>query len=143
MKERNIPAYQGDDYMAVARPATYGTFKDNLEDIRKYVEQGFSYIMNGEIGRYEGIRFVEQTHVVVGAMSTLGSTWAANAKSDWILFMGEDTVAEAVAIPEEIRGKLPGDFGRDRGVAWYYLGGFALVHTVAADARCVLWDSVA
>jgi hypothetical protein len=55
----------------------------------------------------------------------------------------EDTVAEAVCVPEEIRGKLPGDYGRSKGVAWYYSGGFALVQTVAAQARIVKWDSKA
>ena len=29
-----------------------------------------------------------------------------------------DTVAEAIAVPEEIRGKIPSDYGRSKGVAW-------------------------
>ena len=39
------------------------------------------------------------------------------------------------------KGKIPGDFGRDRGIAWYYLGGFGIVHTQAAQSRIVIWDS--
>ena len=66
-----------------------------------------------------------------------------NTLSDWCFFFGEDTVAEAVAVPEEIRGKLPGDYGRDKGVAWYALLGFGLVHTQAAQARIIMWDSAA
>ena len=50
---------------------------------------------------------------------------------------------EAIAIPEEIRGKIPSDYGRSKGVAWYYLGGFGLVHTVAAQARIMEWASAA
>jgi hypothetical protein len=46
-------------------------------------------------------------------------------------------------VPEEMRGKIPGDYGRDRGIAWYYLGGYGLVHTAAAQARIVKWDSQA
>ena len=53
----------------------------------------------------------------------------------------EDTVIEAIVCPPEIRGKLPGDYGRDKGVAWYALEGFSLVHTVAAQARIVKWAS--
>lgn len=34
----------------------------------------------------------------------------------------EDTVAEALVVPEEIRGQIPADFGRAKGIAWYYLG---------------------
>ena len=143
MKERNVPAYTGDDYYALAWPTTYRTLKNDLESIHQYVDQGFQMIMNGEIGRYEGVRFVEQTHIAKGTgMGTAGQAWT-NSKSDWALFFGEDTVAEAIAVPEEIRGKIPGDFGRDRGIAWYYLGGFGLTHTQQAQARIVMWDSAA
>ena len=91
--------------------------------------------MNGEIGRYEGMRFIEQTNIA-------SESWT-NSKSDKIHFFGEDTVAEAIVCPEEIRGKIPGDFGRDKGVAWYYLGGFGIVHTDATQCRIVQWDSAA
>jgi len=142
MKERNIPAYTGDDYYAIAWPTTFRTLKNNLESIKQYVDQGFRMIMNGEIGRYDGVRFVEQTHKSKGSIGTAATTWT-NGLSDWAVFFGEDTVAEAVAVPEEIRGKIPGDFGRDRGIAWYYLGGFGIVHTQAAQSRIVIWDSKA
>ena len=143
MKERNIPAYTGDDYYSLAWPSTYRTLIDDLEGIHQYVDQGFQMIMNGEIGRYEGVRFVEQTHIAKGTgMGTAGQAWT-NGDSDWAIFFGEDTVAEAIAVPEEIRGKIPGDFGRDRGIAWYYLGGFGITHTQAAQTRIVIWDSAA
>jgi len=143
MKERNIPAYMGDDYYAVSWPTTYRDFKDDLEGIHQYVETGFRFIMNGEIGRYEGCRFVEQTNIPKGGsvIGTPAGAWT-NGNS-WVVFMGEDTVAEGIAIPEEIRGKIPTDYGRSKGVAWYYLGGFGLVHSDAANARIVLWDSAA
>jgi len=146
MKERNIPAYEGDDYFCIAWPTTFRTLKNNLESISQYVETGFQMIRNGETGRYEGVRFVEQTYRAKGGSATgLGTpvgAWAG-AKSDWAVFMGADTVAEAVAIPEEIRGKIPTDFGRARGIAWYYLGGAGLVHSTAAESRVVMWDSKA
>ena len=46
-----------------------------------------------------------------------------------------------VAVPEEMRGKIPTDYGRSKGVAWYYLGGFGLVQTQASQGRIVKWDS--
>ena len=142
MKERNIPVYTGDDYYAIAWPTTFRAFKDDIESIKQYVDQGFRMIMNGEIGRYDGVRFVEQTFKAKGSIGTAATAWA-QGKSDWVVFFGEDTVAEAVAVPEEIRGKIPGDYGRDRGIAWYYLGGFGIVHTQAAQNRIVIWDSAA
>jgi len=48
---------------------------------------------------------------------------------------------EGVVEPEQIRAKLPGDYGRSRGMMWYYLGGFGICHTVAANSRIIKWDS--
>lgn len=135
MKERNIPPYMGDDYIALAHPSTFRTLKNDVESVHQYVDKGFQMILNGEIGRYEGVRFVEQTNI---AKETF-----AQAKSNWCFFFGDDTVAEGIAIPEEMRGKIPTDYGRSRGIAWYYLGGFGIVHTAAAQARIVKWDSAA
>jgi hypothetical protein len=50
-------------------------------------------------------------------------------------------VAEGIAIPEEMRAKIPTDFGRSKGVAWYALLGFGIVHTNAVQARIIMWDS--
>ena len=150
MKERNIPAYLGDDYYTLAWPTTLRTFKNNLETIHQYSDTGFKLIMNGEIGRYENNRYVEQTNIAKGNGTTGISTTAGGdmvpwvtGKSDWMFTFGNDTVAEAVAVPEEMRGKIPSDYGRSKGVAWYYLGGFGIVHTLAANARIVKWDSAA
>jgi len=144
MKERNIPAYIADDYYAIAWPTTLRTFKNNLETIHQYSDTGFNLIMNGEIGRYENTRYIEQTNIAKG-YGTDGVTtqpWAGGV-SDWIYFFGNDTVAEAIAVPEEMRGKIPTDYGRSKGIAWYYLGGFGIVHTLALNTRIVKWDSAA
>lgn len=135
MKERNIAMYSGSDYFCLGWPTTFRTLKNDLETLHSYVDRGFQMILNGEIGRYEGVRFIEQTNISK-------ETWT-NGKSDWAFFFGEDTVAEALVIPEEMRGKIPTDFGRSRGVAWYYLGGFGLVHTDAAQSRIIKWGSAA
>jgi hypothetical protein len=107
--------------------------KTDLEAVFKYTQPGFSLLLSGEIGRYENMRFVEQTNIASAGWS--------NGKSDQVFFIGEDTVAEAVAVAEEIRGAIPSDYGRSKGVAWYYLGGFGLAHTSANDARVIKWDS--
>lgn len=136
MKERDIPSFDGSNYGCVGRPSTFRAFKNDLEAVHSYVNDGFQMILHGEIGRsYEGVRFFEQT-----AIAKRGWT---NNLSDQAFFFGEDTVMEALVIPEEIRGKIPGDFGRDRGVAWYAMGGFGLVHTDATQARIVEWASAA
>lgn len=135
MKERNIPAYMADDYVSLAHPTTFRKLKNDLEAVHQYTDAGFQMILNGEIGRYENVRFVEQTNIAKAGFST--------AQSNWAYFFGADTVAEGIAVPEEMRGKIPGDYGRSRGVAWYYIGGFGLVQTAATQARIVRWSSAA
>ncbi len=130
MKERDIEPYMDDDYFAISHPSTLRTFKNELESVHQYVDAGFQMILHGEIGRYEGVRFVEQTNIA-----------KENDPYSWAFFFGADTVAEALCIPEEIRGKIPTDYGRSKGIAWYYLGGFGIVHTAAAQSRIVKWDS--
>ena len=144
MKERNIPAYRSGDYYAIGWPSTYRNFKNNLEGIHQYVESGMTKIMNGEMGRYEGTRFLEQTNVPKGTGSTANSAWG-NSKSDWVFFMGVDTVIEGLSLPEEIRAKTPGDYGRSYGIAWYGLTGYGLSHTTSnpSQGRIVMWDSAA
>jgi len=151
MKERNIPPYTADDYVCVSHPITFRNFKNSLETIHQYTETGLAHIFNGEIGRYESVRFVEQTFIPKGgaANATSYDPWGGvaqawtNGLSSWAFFMGGDTVTEAVCVPEGIRAKVPGDYGRSRGIAWYYLGGFGLVHTDALNSRVVMWDSAA
>jgi N4-gp56 family major capsid protein len=155
MKERNIPAYVEDDYYAIAWPSTFRTLKNNLESVFQYTTEGFRQLMYGEIGRYDNMRYVEQTNIPKGGADD-SATWNAftntsdawnNGLSDWIFFCGEDTVAEAIAVPEEMRGKIPTDYGRSKGVAWYYLGGFGSVQSATAanvaNARIVKWESAA
>jgi N4-gp56 family major capsid protein len=149
MKERNIPAFTADDYYALAWPTTFRTLKNDLESIHQYTDRGMTMIMNGEVGRYENCRFVEQTNIPRGgaadsttfnAFTNTSDAWN-NGLSDWAFFFGEDTVAEGIAVPEEVRAKIPTDYGRSKGVAWYALLGFGLVQTSASEARVVKYDS--
>lgn len=135
MKERNIPPYMGDEYFGISWPSTWRPMKNTLEGIYQYRDEGFQMIYNGEIGKYEGTRFIEQTNIVK-------ETWV-NSKSNWAFFFGEDTVAEAIVVPEEMRGAIPTDYGRSKGIAWYYLGGFALTQTQALQTRILKWATAA
>ncbi|MCH7703758.1 MAG: hypothetical protein IIB61_01495 [Planctomycetes bacterium] len=104
MKERDVPPYIQDDYVAIGWVSTWRRLKNDLESIHQYTEQGFRLIHNGEIGRYENVRFVEQTHIPKGGAAD-SSTWNASTGtadawntgvSDWAFFFGEDTVAEGI-----------------------------------------------
>lgn len=152
IRERNVPAYVEDDYVCITHPSTLRPFKNELETIHQYTGTGLGMIFNGEVGRYEGCRFIEQNFVPKGGANDsttfdpytgTGDAWN-NGKSSWAFFCGGDTVNEAMVIPEEIRAKLPGDYGRSGGIAWYYLGGFGITHgSDATQSRIFKWDSAA
>lgn len=143
MQERNIPVFNGEDYMCVGRPTTFRPFRDELESVHQYTDAGWTRVMNGEIGRYEGIRFLQQTNIAAE------TNWTTAGLSDAAYFFGADTVTEAVACPEEIRAKIPSDYGRSKGIAWYYLGAFGITHAdqtstaTTNQARILKWDTTA
>src|SRR5882672_12899755 len=109
------PPYVGDDYVGASHPTTWRNLKNSLETIHQYTETGLAHIFNGEIGRYESTRFIEQTFIPKGgsAAATVYDVFAgtpqpwSNGQSSWAIFTGGDTVTEAVCIPEEIRAKIP------------------------------------
>jgi len=138
MKERNILPFVEDDYMCIAWPTTFEQLDTDLESINQYTTEGYKKIASGERGRYQNMRFTEQTNIAKAKNGVWGQ-----AKSDWMFFFGDDTVAEGIVTPEEMRGKIPSDFGRSKGVAWYYCGGFGLVRTAEANASILMWDSIA
>ena len=151
MMERNIPGFVDDDYIALSHPSTYRNFKNELETVRQYTPEGQGMIYSGEIGRYEGARFVTQNFIAKGGAidsttfdvyTRTADAWN-NAKSSWMFLFGADTVNEAMCIPEEVRAKLPGDYGRSGGIAWYYLGGYGIWHDTATESRIAKWDSAA
>lgn len=111
MRERNIPGSRGDDYICISHPTTFRNFKNELESIKQYTGEGMADVYNGEMGRYEGCRFIEQTFIPKGGANdsttfdpytSTADAWN-NAKSSWAFFAGGDTVNEAIVIPEEIR----------------------------------------
>lgn len=112
--------------MCVARPTTLRPFKNDLESMHMYTSEGWNRVMNGENGRYEGIRFVSQTNIA-------SESWTSG-KSDASYFFGADTVTEAVACPEELRAKIASDYGRSKGIAWYALNAFGITHADTTDA---------
>lgn len=151
MKERHIAPFMGDDYGAISHPSTLRPMKNSLESVKQYTETGLGHIFRGEIGRYDSGRFIEQDFIPKGGAidsttfdpeTETSDAWN-NGLSSWIFYFGADTGAEAIVIPEEIRAAIPGDFGRQKAIAWYYLGGYGISHTDALNSRIIKWDSAA
>jgi hypothetical protein len=104
-----------------------------MEALYIYTGEGMARVFAGEIGRYKSTRFTVQNHIA-------SAGWA-NAKSDRCYFLAEDTCTEALVIPEEIRGRIGIDYGRDQGIGWYGLGGFGLTNPDDLDPRVIKWGS--
>ena len=125
-----VPPYDGENYVCIASVKALRGIKDDpdWEEVVKYADP--ERLLTGEVGRFYSTRFIESNHTSslsngVGTSSVLGEA----------LFFGEDPIIEAVAIPEEIRAKIPGDYGRDKGIAWYGLVGFERVWDFTTDAE--------
>lgn len=151
MKERDIPGFIDDDYVAVGRPTAFEGLLADLESVYQHTPSGFERIIPGEIGRYNGVRFVEQTSIPIGTSTyggiPSGTAWSKD-DSDNVFFLGQDTVGYPMVCAPEIRGQVPTDFGRSKALAWYGQYGFGIANNsttdpTAARARIVKWDSAA
>ena len=127
---RPVPYYDGESYVCIASVNFLRGLKDDAdyEVAAKYAHPEDLYL--GEVGRFYNCRFIESNHITalsngVGTNSVLGEA----------IFFGEDPVREIVAIPEEVRAKLPEDYGRDKGLAWYAMLGWGRVWDFSTDSE--------
>jgi N4-gp56 family major capsid protein len=125
-----VPGFDGENYVCLASVKALRGIKDDpdWEEAVKYGDP--ERLFTGEVGRIYGVRFVETNHVNalsngVGTSNVLGEA----------IFLGSEPVIEAVAVAEELRSKIPGDFGRDKGIAWYALLGFARTWDLTDDSE--------
>lgn len=125
----NMPRWGGSsDFMAiVSTKARRGIMQDpKWEEWHKYTDAEAKY--NGEIGRIENIRFIEDnnTGVLSGSLGTGGVLGEA-------VFFAEDAVIMGTVIDPELRIKNPTDYGRSKGVAWYGIYGFGQIWSSSAN----------
>lgn len=133
------PSYEGDDYICLlSTKAKRGIISDpNWEVWHKYTDPAAKY--NGELGRYENIRFIEVNNF--GALSNGIGTGAVLGQA---VFFGADAVVMALVQDPELRAMLPRDYGRQKGVAWYGIANWGVVWDTAnaGEARIVRVDSL-
>jgi len=135
MKTVNMPRRDGDKYCCIASTNSIRGLYDFFE--AKADQTTMEPLYRGEVGSYYGCRFIEETNFlsnVDGSGSVFGEA----------VFFGADAVREGIAIPEEIRVGIPTDFGRDQGIAWYALLGFAKTwdFTDDGESHIIVVDSL-
>lgn len=123
LRRENIPPYDGEDYVGIfSVNALRGIYDDGaFQDAAKYGDP--ERLFAGEVGRIYNCRCVRETNYLV---NTLGSSSGTNALGEGVVF-GSETVMEGIAVPEELRQKIPTDFGRSKGLAWYSIEGWERV----------------
>lgn len=128
LKTLNVAKYDGENFICIGSVNAFRGVKNHSDwtDAAKYGDP--ERLFSGEIGRIEGVRCIEETNYLSNARG--GSTYG-----EAVMF-GADAVMEAVALPEEIRAKIPTDYGRSRGIAWYGLCGFAKIWDYTGDSEC-------
>lgn len=143
-------------------------------------ETGLGVILNGEVGKLHGVRLVEDTFASrfiydkINGTATAKTYGVSNARvagqsagdfaqsACWSVatgvsgdayFFGSPTVREVIAVPEEIRRKIPTDYGRSKGLGWYAILGYEIewgtsdsagtfTAAQADNARIVHWTSL-
>lgn len=133
-----VPPYEGDDYICLASTKfKRGVMQDPaFESWHKYTDPEAKY--NSEVGRIENCRVIE-----INNRSALSGSIGLGSAVGEAVFFGADAVAMAIAQDPELRAKLPGDYGRSKGVAWYGILEFGVVWTTAnaGEARIVHFTS--
>ncbi len=175
LKRRNVPGYSslGGAYSGILNVVHAEQLQGDLIERLSVQNNSMGYqrqLINGEIGTIAGMVLVEDNFATqfvydpdartattkasngaggrVAGNHTQAAIWSANADGADAYFFGSPTVREAIVVPEEIRKKLPGDYGRSKGIAWYWLGGFqiewgdASSGTDSDDARIIHWSSL-
>lgn len=129
-----MPYVDGDYVMIGSTKARRGIIRDpNWEKWKTYNEPEAKF--KGEIGRIEGIRFVETPNT--NALS--GSLGTGSVLGEAVVF-GDDPVAMATVLDPELRAKESEDYGRSKGVAWYGIYGFDQIwkdSATAGEARVI------
>lgn len=149
LKKYNVPGYNSlrGDYVLIGSIEAMSNLAASLETQAFNSDGGYKDMVNGEVGRYFGVRLVEDAWASryvysASARTATLTTWTGGGGPAYIF--GSPTVYEALVVPEEVRAKEATDYGRSHGLAWYALLGYALVWKDDADnARIIKFDSAA
>lgn len=135
LRKKNVPFVDGESYVCIASVQAYSNmFADSnstgsgFVDVSKYTAKFAENIFSGEVGKFYMTRFVEETNILSNSIGN-GATHGE------AVFFGDDAVKEVIAQPEELREKIPTDYGRSQGLAWYALLGFQRIWSFVADTE--------
>lgn len=127
-KTYRIPGWKGtNDYICLASTEFLRGVTDDpaFIEVMKYANP--EIILQGEVGKIYGVRFIEETNVQ-GAIA--GNGGAA-------VFFGDDPVIEVETYPLELQAGFDGNFsyGRVKSLRWVWWGGFSRTWDFSTDGE--------
>jgi N4-gp56 family major capsid protein len=128
LANNNAPKLDGQWYICIATPHQLRQLRDDDDWINahNYGPQ-VSEIFRGEVGMYEGVRFVETTQMPKYTQAQASAKFGASVACWEAIIFGENAFAWAEALEVEMRDNGVEDFGRIHGLAWYSIWGFGLI----------------
>lgn len=124
------PLSDGNYMGLISTKGKRGIMRDpKWEDWHKYTDNEKKF--NSEIGKLEGIRFVESNNT-----SSFSGSLGSGSVLGEAVFFGEDCVVMGVVEQPELRAEenIGNDYGRQKGVAWYGVYGFEQIWDDSASA---------
>lgn len=133
LRKANVPTFDG-HYMGYIHPDVSYDFRTNTDAAAWRTPANYvnpTGIYNGEIGMFEGVRFIEtpRAPLFVDASNNAGSTGTIDVYAT--LIMGRQALAKAFsftdgngAYPKIVRGLTTDTLQRFNPIGWYWLGGY-------------------
>ena len=127
LSTNNAPKIEGQYYICIAHPHQLRQLRDDTNWVNAHSYVGVDNIYQGEVGMYEGVRFVETTQMPSNSAAESLAKFGVNVATWEAVIFGENSYAWAEALPVEMRDNGVEDYGRMHGIAWYAIWGFGLI----------------
>lgn len=127
LNTNNAPKFEGEYFICIAHPHQLRQLRDDKDWVSAHTYNGITDIYKGEVGMYEGVRFVETTQMPVYTGAESLAKFGVNLPTWEAVIFGENSYAWAVALEVEMRDNGVQDYGRKHGIAWYAIWGFGII----------------
>lgn len=123
----NAPKIDGQYYVCIAHPHQLRQLRDDIHWINAHSYVGVDNVYRGEVGMFEGVRFVETTQMPHNSATESLAKYGIGIPTWEAVIFGENAFAWAEALPVEMRDDGVTDYGRMHGLAWYAIWGFDVI----------------
>lgn len=127
LESNNAPKIGGEYYVCFAHPHQLRELRDDNDWIETHKYNGVDQIFRGEVGMYEGVRFISTTQMPANTAGESLAKYGNNIPTWEGVIFGENSFAWAIGLDIELRDGGIDDYGREHGLAWYAMWGFGLI----------------